>query len=102
LPGGERESASLAAVLGLVYQGIVVSGLSFIGWVALLRRHSPGRLTVFSFLTPLIGVLLSSVFFSEKVTARLALGLLAVAVGIFLASRGGGRMESEPAANDEA
>lgn len=74
-------------------------GVETTSYAALLGA---GRLTVFSFTTPLIGVLLSSFFFSERVTARLVLGLLAVVVGIFLASRSGRRVESEPAANDEA
>jgi drug/metabolite transporter (DMT)-like permease len=73
-----------AAVL---YQGIIVGGLGLIAWVALLRRHTPGSVSVYSFVTPIAGVALSAWLFKEPLSPRLMLGLAAVLVGIALASR---------------
>ena len=47
------------AVLGVLYQGIVVAGACFIILVHLFTRHSAGRLGVYGFVTPAVGVALS-------------------------------------------
>ncbi|MFM2320207.1 MAG: hypothetical protein RLZZ215_2828, partial [Pseudomonadota bacterium] len=41
----------------LAFQGILVSFVSFLIWFALLRRYMAAQLGIFSFLTPLFGVL---------------------------------------------
>ena len=51
------------------YQGIVVAGLCFIVLVFLLRHYSPSRLAVFSFITPIVGVLLSAWLLGEAYRA---------------------------------
>jgi drug/metabolite transporter (DMT)-like permease len=42
--------------LGVLYQGVGVSGVCFSLWILLLRRYPAGRLATLSFLTPLFGV----------------------------------------------
>jgi drug/metabolite transporter (DMT)-like permease len=71
----------------ILYQGAIVGGLALVAWVALLRRHTPGSVSVFSFVTPMAGVALSAWLFGEPLSARLVLGLAAVLAGIALASR---------------
>jgi drug/metabolite transporter (DMT)-like permease len=70
----------------IVYQGVIVGGLGLIAWVALLRRHTPGSISVFSFVTPMAGVVLSAWLFGEPLSPRLVFGLAAVLAGITLAS----------------
>lgn len=74
------------ALSGVFYQGAIVGGLAFTVWAYLLRRHTPGLLTLFNFTVPIFGVLLSVFVMEETVTARLALGVCAVFVGIWLAT----------------
>ncbi len=85
--GGPREPMHWAPVAGILYQGIVVGAVSLLVWVYLLRKHSPGALTVFSFSVPMFGMLLSAWLHSEAVTPRLILGVIAVISGISLATR---------------
>ena len=73
---------SSEAVFAILYQGVVIAGFGFIVFTFLLTRTSPGTLSMFAFTTPIFGVLLSAWFFSEEVTGRLAIGVIAVAVGI--------------------
>jgi len=87
----QRGPVTWPSVWGLLYQGIVVSGVAFVAWIVLLRRHSPGQLTVFSFTVPLFGVVLSHLLFGEAVTPRLVIGAAAVVLGIALATRSGWR-----------
>ena len=84
-----RGSISWPAVAGVLYQGAVVSGLTFMAWAILLQRHSPGSLSVFSFTVPIFGVLLSSWLFEEPLTPRLIIGVIAVTGGIYMATLAG-------------
>ena len=82
-----RGPADWRVMTAIVYQGVIAGGLALVVWVALLRRHTPGSVSVFSFVTPMAGVFLSAWLFGEPLSARLALGLGAVLMGIALASR---------------
>lgn len=81
------------AAAAIAYQGFVVGGLSLILWVYLLRRHTPGGVSMFSFVTPFAGLLLSAALFDETITPRLLLGLAAVVAGIRLATTPSARLE---------
>ena len=75
-------------ILGAVlYQGIVVAGLCFILWTSLLQNHSASRLVVFSFITPVFGVWLSTLVLGETVSTVLIGGLLLVTTGIVIVNR---------------
>jgi drug/metabolite transporter (DMT)-like permease len=56
---GERGIAVLSAptLWAMAYQGVIVAFASYLAWFWLLTRYLAGRLLVFSFLTPLFGVL---------------------------------------------
>ena len=71
----------------LVYQGVVVGGVGQLAWTYLVRKHTPGTVIAFSFMTPVMGLVLSSLYFSEPVPSRLVEGTCAVLAGIALASR---------------
>ena len=76
-----------SVVAGVLYQGFVVAGLYFIILVFLLRHHSPSRLGIFSFVTPVVGVLLSSWLLGESLSPYLLVSMGLVAAGIVVANR---------------
>ena len=80
-------SIPTAPMLALLYQGVVIAGVCFVGWTMLLKHHSPGTLSMFGFTAPLFGIFLSALFFGEAITARLWIGLVAVTAGILLVTR---------------
>ena len=82
-----RTEPSWETWTALVFQGVVVGGVGQLAWVYLLRKHTPGTVIAFSFLTPASGLVLSAAYFSEPVPARLVAGLAAVLIGIGLAAR---------------
>jgi len=86
---GIRGPVTWQAVTGTIYQGAVISGLTFMAWAVLLQKHSPGSLSVFSFTVPIFGILLSGWLFEEALTARLIIGALTVTGGIAVATRAG-------------
>jgi drug/metabolite transporter (DMT)-like permease len=71
----------------LAYQAIVVAFASYLAWFWLLTRYLAGRLAVFSFLTPLFGVLFGVLLLAEQVTAVFALAAIMVGAGIALVNR---------------
>jgi drug/metabolite transporter (DMT)-like permease len=75
------------AVLAMLYQALVVAGICFVTWTALLQRHSAGNLAVYGFTVPIFGILLSAAIFDEQITGRLLGGAAAVAAGIGIVSR---------------
>jgi drug/metabolite transporter (DMT)-like permease len=76
----------------LGFHSVVVAFAGFLTWFWLMRRYLASRLGVFSFLTPLLGVVLGSWLLGESLAPTFVMGSVLVLAGIVLASRpGGGR-----------
>lgn len=71
---------------GLAFQAVVVSFASFLLWFWLLRHYLASRLGVFSFLTPVFGVLLGAWLLAEPIEPGFLLGALLVLAGVVLVS----------------
>jgi drug/metabolite transporter (DMT)-like permease len=90
-------------VLAILYQGVVIGGFCFVAWTRLLRRHSPGSLSVFGFSVPVFGVILSAFIFDEAITGRIIAGVAAVTAGIVIVTRrpsAGAPAESETSVDE--
>jgi drug/metabolite transporter (DMT)-like permease len=72
----------------LIFHSVVVSFASFLVWFWLLRHYLASRLGVFSFLTPLFGILLGAWLLSEPIEASFLMGAVPVLLGIVLVSGG--------------
>lgn len=70
----------------LAFHAVVVSFASFLVWFWLLRHYLASRLGVFSFLTPLFGIVLGAWLLSEPIEASFLLGAGPVLLGIVLVS----------------
>ena len=66
------------------YQCIVVTFASYLTWFWLLRHYLASRLSVFTFLTPLFGVLAGVILLGEPLTLSFAAAAVLVGIGIFL------------------
>lgn len=82
-----RVEADWRIWVALLYQGIVVGGVGQLAWTYLVRKHTPGTVIAFSFVTPVCGLVLSAAYFSEPVPTRLLEGFWAILAGIGLAAR---------------
>lgn len=81
--------------LSIVYQGVVIAGLCFIFWTLLLHRYNASRLSVFGFVSPIAGVVISHFLLGEPITNALILGGALVAAGIAVVNLRG--VEGPPA-----
>jgi drug/metabolite transporter (DMT)-like permease len=71
----------------MVYQAVWVVGLTFLIWFMLVKTYSASKLSAFTFITPLFGVVAS--YFIMHDTLTLAFGAAAVLViaGLYLVNR---------------
>lgn len=86
---GEKGVIALSplALASLAYQGVIVAFASYLVWFWLLTRYLAARLSVFSFLTPLFGVLFGVAILGEPLPPVFAGAALLVGAGIVLVNR---------------
>jgi drug/metabolite transporter (DMT)-like permease len=86
---GEPGVVSLTplAIASLVYQGAVVAFASYLAWFWLLTRYLAARLAVFSFLTPLFGVVFGVLVLGESLSPSFVTAASLVGAGIVLVNR---------------
>ena len=86
---GEPGITDLSApVLGaFAYTVVVVAFASYVAWFWLVRNYPPTRISAFTFLSPVFGVVAGSLMLGEAFTPSLAAALALIAFGIFLVNR---------------
>ena len=86
---GEPGIIKITPLIGLclVYQVVWVAFITYLIWFWLIRNYPVSRMTSFTFLTPLFGVIAGGVLLHEPITYSLVFALVLVAIGIFLVNR---------------
>jgi len=75
----------------LAYQSVLVAFASYLAWFWLLTKYFAARLSVFTSLTPLFGVLFGVALLGERITPVFLVAALLVAAGIALVNWPGRR-----------
>ena len=84
--GGRLTVFTPASVLLLIYMALI-SAVAYSLWGILLKHNPVSRISIFGFMNPVIGVLLSAVLLNEKNQAFSIYGLISlvlVCVGIYI------------------
>ena len=76
-------------LVGLVFQASVVVAGGFITWLWLMSVYPSATVASFSFLTPILAILLGALIFGESVTWAILVAAALVAAGIVLINRSG-------------
>jgi drug/metabolite transporter (DMT)-like permease len=71
----------------LAYQSFWVVGLTFTLWFALVQAYSASKLSAFTFVTPLFGVVASYFIMHDTVTLAFGAAALLVIAGLYLVNR---------------
>jgi drug/metabolite transporter (DMT)-like permease len=71
----------------MAYQAIWVVGLTFLIWFALVKTYSASKLSAFSFITPLFGVVASYVIMDDTLTPIFGVAAVLVMAGLYLVNR---------------
>jgi drug/metabolite transporter (DMT)-like permease len=85
--GGESGDFTAGSVLLLVYLALL-SSIAFALWSILLKYNPVGMVTIFNFLVPVFGAVLSALFLNESVLEwKNLIALVLVCGGIYLVTR---------------
>lgn len=71
----------------MVYQAVWVVGLTFLLWFSLVQTYSASKLSAFSFITPLFGVVASYFIMHDTLTLAFAAAAILVIAGLYLVNR---------------
>lgn len=71
----------------LAFQTVMVAAISYVTWFWLIRHYPATRLSSFSFLTPVLGVIAGGVLLDEPLTPAVFAALALVGAGIWIANR---------------
>jgi len=81
--------ADMAALLVLGYLALFATSIPFFTWYKALSFGEVGRVSVFSFLLPVLGVLSGWLLLGERLNANIFGGMALVAAGIIIVNLGG-------------
>jgi drug/metabolite transporter (DMT)-like permease len=73
----------------MAYQAIWVVGLTFLLWFGLVKTYSASKLSAFTFITPLFGVVASYFILHDTLTPVFGAAALLVIAGLYLVNRPG-------------
>src|SRR4051794_40235397 len=71
----------------MAYQAVWVVGLTFLLWVSLVKTYSASKLSAFTFITPLFGVIASYFIMHDPLTPVFGAAALLVIAGLYLVNR---------------
>src|ERR1700682_1811280 len=78
---------SLLSTLLLAYQAIWVVGCTFVLWFALVKTYSASKLSAFTFITPLFGVVAAYFLMHDALTPVFGAAALLVTAGLYLVNK---------------
>ncbi|MCW5702411.1 MAG: DMT family transporter [Xanthobacteraceae bacterium] len=87
--GGEKVThmPSPLSLALMAYQSFWVVGLTFTLWFALVKAYSASKLSAFTFITPLFGVVASYFIMHDTVTLAFGAAALLVIAGLYLVNK---------------
>ena len=71
----------------MAYQAFWVVGLTFMLWFALVKTYSASKLSAFTFITPLFGVVASYFIMHDTLTVTFGVAALLVIAGLYLVNK---------------
>ncbi|HEY3679842.1 MAG TPA: DMT family transporter [Bradyrhizobium sp.] len=79
----------------LAYQAFWVVGLTFLLWFALVKTYSASKLSAFTFITPLFGVMASYFIMHDKLSLAFGAAALLVIAGLYLVNKPENKAETK-------
>ena len=86
----------LLSISLLAYQAIWVVGCTFVLWFALVKTYSPSKLSSFTFITPLFGVVAAYFIMHDTLTIAFGVAALLVIAGLYLVNKPDPKVTPDP------
>ncbi|PRR80378.1 DMT family transporter [Clostridium vincentii] len=85
--GGNLATPSPSAIILLLYMA-VLSSVAFTIWAVLLKYNRVGKITIYNFLVPVFGTILSALYLQESIySLKNIIALICVCLGIYIVNR---------------
>ena len=85
----QHEVPSLRSTVSLLLLAIVCTAIAFIAFFALIREVGPVRAPLFTYVNPVVAIILGALVLGESLTTGLIVGFPLVIIGCWLAATGG-------------
>lgn len=93
----QHEVPTLTSTMSLLALAVLCTALAFIVFFALIARVGPVRAPLFTYVNPVVAIVLGTIILSEALTLGLLLGFPLVILGCWLAATGGTLRARRPA-----
>jgi len=80
----------------LAYQAVWVVGCTFVIWFAMVKTYSASKLSAFTFITPLFGVVAAYFIMHDTLTAVFGVAALLVIAGLYLVNQPDPKVTPDP------
>lgn len=78
---------SIKVVASLFLQSVIIAAASYLFWFWLLRHYLATKVSAFSFLTPMFGLLFGFFLAGDPIDSALVAAFISIALGIYLVNR---------------
>ncbi|GAB3601410.1 DMT family transporter [Microbacterium tumbae] len=96
----QHEVPTWNATAALIVLSVLCTAIAFLAFFALIREIGPVRAPLFTYVNPVVAILLGAVVLSEPITPGLAIGFPLVIVGCWFAATGGRLRPAVQASSD--
>lgn len=85
----QHEVPTLRSTVSLVALGVVCTAVAFIAFFALIAEVGPARAPLFTYVNPVVAIVLGTILLGEELSVGLLIGFPLVILGCWLAATGG-------------
>jgi drug/metabolite transporter (DMT)-like permease len=81
------DALSIKAMASLFLQSVIIAAASYLFWFWLLRHYLATKVSAFSFLTPMFGLLFGFFLAGDPISSSLIAAFISIVLGIYLVNR---------------
>jgi drug/metabolite transporter (DMT)-like permease len=81
------DTFSIKAMASLFLQSVIIAAASYLFWFWLLRHYLASKVSAFSFLTPMFGLLFGFFLAGDPINSSLIAAFISIVLGIYLVNR---------------
>jgi drug/metabolite transporter (DMT)-like permease len=81
------DALSIKAIASLFLQSVIIAAASYLFWFWLLRHYLASKVSAFSFLTPMFGLLFGFFLAGDPINSSLIAAFISIVLGIYLVNR---------------
>lgn len=96
----QHEVPTLTSTAALLLLGVLCTAVAFIFFFKLIHRVGPARAPLFTYVNPVVAIILGVIVLGEQLTVGLLVGFPLVIAGCWLAATGGTLRARRPAAEE--